>query len=320
MRNGKSRWASQNNLQAMPIDNRRSSLGNMLVHGQQSSPGNPLLDTVFETLPVQKDLRVLKPILSVDAWQTGRRYLIAPAAMAACPLKVLTVLSGNKEPRTAREASSQFLGEQGASASAYGCIRLGECLLSSTSRSSGGKHQHQQSTQTQWSSAVLVLRQNYLLEYSASADVASTSPRGFAHLQYAKCYTNTDFPDALELHFYGSPCAKSDKRVLMIRVQHREERDDWKECLNRASNLTVEDLYEFDENTDALGKGSYASVYTARRKPGSSSDPHNCALKVFDKKQYWRMVVKGRERADTLVRETSVQATGKYSTGRLVVS
>jgi len=42
-----------------------------------------------------------------------------------------------------------------------------------------------------------------------------------------------------------------------------------------------------------------------------------CALKVFDKNQYWRLVVKGRERADTIVREASVQATVTARCGRV---
>ena len=36
---------------------------------------------------------------------------------------------------------------------------------------------------------------------------------------------------------------------------------------------------------------------------------YNCGLKIFEKSKFWQLVVKGRERADTIVRETSVQAT-----------
>ena len=36
---------------------------------------------------------------------------------------------------------------------------------------------------------------------------------------------------------------------------------------------------------------------------------YDCALKIIDKKEFWSRVKKGRERADTLVREAAVQTT-----------
>ena len=90
-------------------------------------------------------------------------------------------------------------------------------------QSSGGSDQQPYT----WSTAILVLRQNYLLEYDCPedddceqhVDVEQSQrhaiPRGYAHLQYAECREHTWHPDALELHYYASPCAKADKRVLM---------------------------------------------------------------------------------------------------------
>ena len=43
----------------------------------------------------------------------------------------------------------------------------------------------------------------------------------------------------------------------------------------------------------------------------------DCALKVVDKNQFWRRVVKGKERADTLVREPSVQSTLTAKCGKV---
>jgi serine/threonine protein kinase len=62
-----------------------------------------------------------------------------------------------------------------------------------------------------------------------------------------------------------------------------------------------------------------------RQQNGSSSaskltntgPAYNCALKIFDKTEFWRKVVKNEERADTLVRETSVQATLTAKCGRV---
>ena len=55
-----------------------------------------------------------------------------------------------------------------------------------------------------------------------------------------------------------------------------------------------------------MGHGRYAGVYEAKRK---DEDGQEVALKIIDKKMFWSRVVKGRERGDTLIRETSVQAT-----------
>jgi serine/threonine protein kinase len=113
----------------------------------------------------------------------------------------------------------------------------------------------------------------------------------------------------------------------MIRVKNREDRDHWITCLNDAAQLRVTDLYDYDERFE-FGRGRYATVYPARRKtksyynsmqplvaegetPDKSAllDRCDCALKIVDKNQFWSRVVMGRERADTLVREPSVQAT-----------
>jgi serine/threonine protein kinase len=111
--------------------------------------------------------------------------------------------------------------------------------------------------------------------------------------------------------------------------------------------MTMHDLYDVDESDGALifGEGRYAIVRPAKRKGRrrsmsfsgarlqatksqeniwsnglrggnkSSTDlqgamvEYNCALKIIDKKEFWTRVKKGRERADTLVREAAVQTT-----------
>lgn len=104
-----------------------------------------------------------------------------------------------------------------------------------------------------------------------------------------------------------------------MRLANRDDRDRWVMCLNDAATLTIRDLYDYNERT-TFGKGRYAVVYPARRQKGPAEEeeeqnantkpePYTCALKVIDKNEFWRRVVKGVERADTLVRETSVQAT-----------
>lgn len=272
----------------------------MSVGQTTSNTAAKSLETVHEHVAIG-NVRILKAVQSVDAWQPNRRYLIAPAALAASPLSVLTTLSGPTSLSAVQAAEQLDL--------CFGSIVLGRCLLASHGAL------EPQAIYQHWSDAVLVLRQNYLLEYAPDSGIKGV-PRGYAHLQYAECELHGDFADTIELRFYGSPCARGDKRILMIRLEHREERDAWQACLNRAAKLTPEDLYEFDKDAP-LGKGSYAQVFSARRKHHDAHRATPCALKIFDKSQYWKLVVKGRERADTLVREASVQATVTARCGRI---
>lgn len=223
--------------------------------------------------------RMLRPVIGVNKWQQGRRYLIAPAALAACHPSVSVSL---KRDMVAVDHATDDTGR-------FGTIFLGKCLLSYDPEAQS------------WSSASLVLRQNYLLEFDG--DMQHPEPRGYSHLQYSVTYAHPNYADILELHFYGSPCAKSDRRVLLIRVEEKDRMDEWMQFLNRAASLTVEDIYEIQ--VDSLGKGQYSTVHKATRR-GSTEE---VAIKFFDKNQFWRLVVKGIERADTLVRECSVQAT-----------
>ena len=101
-----------------------------------------------------------------------------------------------------------------------------------------------------------------------------------------------------------------------MRLTNRDDRDRWVMCLNDAARLTIKDLYDYDEEK-VLGEGRYALVYSARRQGGLDDEEENstqpkdytCALKVIDKSKFWSRVVQGNERADTIVRETSVQST-----------
>jgi hypothetical protein len=160
-------------------------------------------------------MRMLKPIEGTDSWQSGRRYLIAPAALAACPLSVVASLSGTI-CRTAAQAATTTMSESTSESStstlkmrttAFGTIDLGDALITYV----GEKHHL---SLGKWSSCRLVLRQNYLLEYDASTPILSGLPRGFCHLECAQAYAHEDFADALELQFFASPCAKADQRVV----------------------------------------------------------------------------------------------------------
>lgn len=282
----------------------------------------PPLDTVDEnTISIEKGKRMLKPVNGTETWESGRRYLIAPAVLSACPLQIVNSRLRGGPVQTAQEAINATSPE------VFGSVDLGECLITYI-----GEQQHL--SLGKWSECRLVLRQNYLLEYDTGSST-SAMPRGYVHLQYAKASPHVVFQDALELDFYASPCARADRRLLMIRVKNRADRGTWISCLNQAANLSIDDLWDYNSQKE-LARGRYAAVFPARRKSeayykakeaGTLATPatpvpnekatlehYDCALKIIDKSQFWRRVVKGRERADTLVREASVQATltGKF--------
>jgi hypothetical protein len=156
--------------------------------------------TVDETsLSIHKSMRLLKAIEATETWQQGRRYLTAPAALAGCPLTVVSSMSGTKLETATQAAHSE-------TSRGFGIIDLGQALITYV----GGTHHL---SLGKWSSCRLVLRQNFLLEYDTDTHIQGL-PRGFAHLQFAVAYPNQDFADALELQFYASPCAKADQRVV----------------------------------------------------------------------------------------------------------
>jgi len=268
------------------------------------------LNNTLEENSTKTSVRLLKPIQSADSWLQSRRYLIAPAALAASPLTTVQNMTG---------LPIQSVTEATTSVDPSRTIDLGDAFMTYV----GDKYHL---SFGKWSSCRLVLRKNYLFEYDYSSPLTSL-PRGVAHLQHASAHVQQDFDDALELHFYASPCAKVDRRVLLIRVKDKDERDHWITCLNRAAKLRIEDLWEFQEDRP-LGSGRYASIFPARRKLSKTSysnaeDEDRCdkerspkdtgrsnvALKIIDKNEFWRLVIKGRERRDTVVRELAVQST-----------
>jgi hypothetical protein len=151
-------------------------------------------------------MRLLKPIEGTDSWEQGRRYLIAPAALAACPLTVINKLSGGFCQTAAQAATTTSTTTTSRKKQYFGTIDLGAALITYV----GDKHHL---SAGKWSSCRLVLRQNYLMEYDGATAITGL-PRGFCHLQHAVAYPHDDFPDVLELHFYASPCAKADQRVV----------------------------------------------------------------------------------------------------------
>lgn len=245
--------------------------------------------------------RVLKPILGVETWQNARRYLMGPAIIADCPVPLWA-----NQLVDAVEASTD-------GSAVYKTILLGACFICDLSKV------NDHLPKEQWSAAELILYQNYLLEFSKTEErTCGSPPRGYMHLQYAIAEPHALFDNAFQVRCYGSPCAKSDARVILICLPKPQERDVWISCINRAGKLDLDNMYEFNAEKP-LGTGTYSSVYQGTRKQKQTggdiaSTRYDRALKIFRKEEFWRHVMKGRERADTVVREASVQSvlTLKY--------
>jgi hypothetical protein len=150
------------------------------------------LDVVSESdLAIHRGMRILKPVLGPDTWQSGRRYLIVPATLSSCQLDVLRVLSGVTRRRSLEDT-------------AFGIVELGKA----TATYVGESIDH-----FGWSECHFELRQNYLFEYDVCAPTTGV-PRGMVHLSGAHAYAHADFSTALELQFFGSPCSRTDRRTV----------------------------------------------------------------------------------------------------------
>jgi hypothetical protein len=161
------------------------NVADLLTRKESSS----LLTVNEDDVYFAKSMRMLKPVQGPESWEAGRRYLIAPAALSSCPLEILRRISQQEE----------FVDNY--TDAAFGTISLGVATVKYV-----GRHD--------WARCRFILKQNFLLEYDLDSSLTS-APRGFAHLQYSRAYpAHGDFPDALELEFYASPCARSDKRVV----------------------------------------------------------------------------------------------------------
>lgn len=272
--------------------------------GVLDQTGGPLKS--LDDWQVGRSRRVLRDFCGSETWQTGRRYTIGQAALAACPPWVRQSLWEQCVPLD--DASTDPFHQP---------ILLGSCFLSQVRGPA-------ELASNEWSLASLVLYNNYLLEFSPETITSASkkndngmliSPRGYALLVGGSCKLHAFLSDVLELHFFGSPCVTADARVVFIRVLHEKDRLRWCTCLDNAAGLSVEMLYEYDK--EPLGKGVYSNVYAGRRKRRSSistddtitESRYNRAFKIFEKTKFWRCVANGRERADTIVREVAVQTT-----------
>jgi hypothetical protein len=114
---------------------------------------------------VKPPLILLTPVEGPDAWIENRRYLMAPAIMAICPIHIYSLFQGT---RSESDGGTNRMFEK---------LELGIAEAAQIVAKGLLKEEYE------WSSRYFVLHQNYLLEYDTID--RNCRPRGFAFLQNA---------------------------------------------------------------------------------------------------------------------------------------
>jgi serine/threonine protein kinase len=271
---------------------------------------------------------ILTPIAGPEAWTENQRYLMLPAILASCPDNVFSLIGGSSPKSVSNDENSTsvfFLANVLGRASVAHVISKG--LIDED---------------YEWFEGTFVVRQNYLLEYD-STDNVNSRPKGYAFLQNATIRSSDRFSNSLRLDYHQNSSSSVPRKSVIIKLDSNDELERWKASLSEAARLKVEDLFEFNYEGKVLGKGRYATIFPGRRrktkrkidtensrhrktdsngilkkKPSFTSfsnlgtalseEEYECAIKIIDKDRFWDRVRKGVERADSIVRETSVQA------------
>lgn len=312
-----------------------SALPNPSVPSSNRPAVSSLRRSAAEAMPNLMRRSVLKPLARPETWLKDRRYLIGPAIAAISPTALLSNLPPGCGIGTAGSLAA-------AEAEYNHCEPYDRLLIGKVSVSTMTKDGNWTTPCT----IVLMLRHNLLFEYGEGAGI-NEGPDGFAHLQKSTSAAVKNSVTDLSLEFYGSPCAGGDTTKLILGFKSSEDRDKWLECLSLAARLQIKDLYSYDASNGAseLGRGRYSTIQPARRRSGkgdgdafhdvggkaavleggngsnrhsvSMDKDYDCALKIVNKNEFWSRVVKGKERADALVRETAVQATLSSEMGHI---
>lgn len=302
------------------------------VQGERRSANMERLDDDIapESTAVSEEVgaakTILTPVEGPEKWIEKRRYLMAPAIMAICPSQVYSLFQN--EPNF---SDNNFFGK----------IDLGSAEVAQIV-SKGLLEENYK-----WSSGNFVLRQNYLLEYD-EVQYSNSRPKGYAFLQNASIRKNEHFHDTLRLDYYQPETSTRRSILIRLACEEDREQwyASLSEAARLKIEDLYE--YDATGLGEVLGRGRFATVYPGRRrrkrddgisngssddnfkvlskggsgilkkKPSFTSfnnmavpltkDDYECALKVIDKHKFWDRVRKDQERADSIVRETSVQA------------
>lgn len=136
----------------------------------------------------------------------------------------------------------------------------------------------------------------------------SERDRWVSMLQSASRMTINDLYDVDESD--GSP-EFGRGRFAVVRPAHRRGRRramSFSESRYPHTTSNSQDSFRNISSYDSLGGCNNMSSNTDLEGTSAVGE-YNCALKIIDKREFWSRVKKGRERADTLVREAAVQMT-----------
>ena len=276
------------------------------------SASDNLLTTVKEeTIDTSETSVILNSIEGVESWTEQSKNLIFPAVVAMCRPAIFEHFQSIVPNNSSEDDSSKIR---------FGCISFGTAQAAKQSS-----------------------KVNMTDDYNWRRGTIATRPCGYAFLQGAVVKRHPQFANTLQLEFTQHQSRRIRSTVL-IRLRSKIEEERWSWCLLQGAKLKIEDLFQYDssEMGKELGRGRYASIRPGRRqgrsnnkrsihlqafpgtddgilkkKPSFSSfsnlsilaqEDYECALKIVDKNLFWKNVKQGNERADSLVRETCVQA------------
>lgn len=155
-------------------------------------------------MPINADIRrreenLLLPVEGTESWTKGNRYLIAPALLSQCPVNVLQYFwdrQGSLEDLEGDPSINDITMTNN-----HGPLNpqsFGRTILGAAAGVEIGKIQ--KDAACNWLPRVLVLCQNYLLEYELDDDINSR-PHGYLHLQNALITRHPIFVNALEIEY-----------------------------------------------------------------------------------------------------------------------
>lgn len=292
---------------------------------------------------------VLKPISGTETWLKDRRYLIGPAIIAVCPTSVLSSLplGGGRGVSGGLAALESTATED---IHPYRRVTIGKALVSSIR--SDGEFSHsasvvlvlRQNYLFEYAEGVglnerpgaFAHLQNSLsyphdtsetelfLEYYESPCAGGETTKLLVQLEsqsernkWVKCLTEAASLKIEDLYDYDG----SDEglefgrgRYATVRPAKRKLRLNTSKGPQKSAELS-----ESEKTTENQNDGGVEpSIATGSNDLSASTHKKcDCALKIINKNEFWSRVVRDRERADTLVRETAVQASLTAQMGHL---
>ena len=297
----------------------------------------------------------LKPISGTETWLKDRRYLIGPAVIAVCPTSILSSLPlgvgggigagiGTSSGLAALESTTTE------EIHPYRRVTVGKAFVSSIRNDGEMSYSAsvvlvlRQNYLFEYAEGVgLNERPGGFAHLQNSLSYPHDTSETELFLEYyeSPCAggETTKLLIQLESHSERNKWVKCLSEAASLKIEDLYDYDGSDEGLEfgRGRYATVRPAKrKFSTNNPTCGKKSAAECEGSRAtddekghgaesslaKGGNdlSSSTHmkcDCALKIINKNEFWSRVVRDRERADTLVRETAVQASLTVQMGHL---